>query len=393
MTAPDPFRLSRVAAPVTVSDAPLQVPDAGRSTLLRAGLRAAGRKRPYLRRALVMAMLLGAVGLLAAAVASVWFRPDGPAVLLYLVHDTIWLPLRGRLWVAPFPGGLVWLVPLLGLSALALVEFLGVASPLRRVQVAGIGLALNGRPAAALVLWDAALRRFGGRAGQVRSVATELRDASRMAVMAAIEAGTHAAPVAALVHRETMVLRLSEGTEADLVSALEVLCLARLAGAVGTAALADGIAQKAGVAATQWRGLAEDCRNGVPDLRAALAAAEVLAGGGTDAAMAAVQTLQVALAAGEQGQAGGPGQAGGLAWVDVWGRVRAGRDPAAARVLARAETLIAFEFWAAQAEARIRRPVTPGLLAEAFGDHSGPRGRGEVFARTGVDLRPGGGSR
>ena len=214
MTAPDPFRLSRVAAPVTVSDAPLQVPDAGRSTLLRAGLRTPGRKRSYLRRALVMAILLGAVGLLVLAVARVWFRPDGPAVLLYLVHDTIWLPLRGRLWVAPFPGGLVWLVPLLGLSALALVEFLGVASPLRRVQVAGIGLALRGRPAAALVLWDAALRRFGGRAGQVRSVATELRDAFQAALKEIIASQRRVAEAAGCAFYNQLEAMGGEGTVA-----------------------------------------------------------------------------------------------------------------------------------------------------------------------------------
>ncbi|MGQ0566458.1 MAG: hypothetical protein ACT4OK_15500 [Gemmobacter sp.] len=391
MTASDPFRLGRTAPSPWAAAAARRVPDdrlpqQGRSTLLRAGLRTPGRPRRYLARALVLAVLLAAVTALVVAVATVWFRPDGPARWLYVLHDTVWLPLRGRLWVAPFPGGLLWLVPALGLSLLVLVEFTGAASPLRRVQVAGIGLALRGRFGGALVLWDGVLRSLGGRAGQVRAVAVERRDAARDAVIAAIEADAATAPAAALLHAEAVLLRLSEGTAADHVSALEAISLARLGGSRGSEALVAVIAAKAGADATHWRDKAEACRTGMPDLAEVLAAAEALATSGTPADEAAVRTLQVALAASEKRQAAL------LVWFDVWARRRTGTDAAAAAGLARAETMIAFEFWAARAEAAIRRPATPGLLSEAFADHTGPRLRGEVFARTGTDAaKPGAG--
>ena len=389
MTAQPPLR---PAPAVTLAAQPKlgdHVAAAGRSSMLRAGLRVPGRARPYLRRASVVAALLGLVGLLVAAVATVWFRPDGPARLIYVMHDTVWLPLRGLLWVAPFPGGLVWLVPVLGLSALVLVEYLGLAAPLRRAQTAGIGLLLRSKAAPVLVLWDGSLRRVGLRAGQVRSVAVDLRDAARIAVICAIEAGQGAGPLAALLGREQVALQLSEGRQADLVAALETLCLLRLAAVMGAGAggvaaggvsddaLVETIARKSGLAAPKWRALAEGCRRATLGPRASVAAADGLAGGGCDASTAAVNTLLAALAAVQTGQ---PCY---LIWFDVWARRRAGADPAETIRLAEAESLIAFEFWAAQAEARTHHPGANDLLAEAFADHIGPRIRGEVFARTG----------
>jgi hypothetical protein len=77
------------------------------------------------------------------------------------------------------------------------------------------------------------------------------------------------------------------------------------------------------------------------------------------------------------------GQPGFMAWFDAWARLRAGTDPTGLAALGQAETMIAFEFWAAQAEGNIQLSSTGSLQAEAFETHFGPRDRGEVFARTG----------
>jgi hypothetical protein len=223
------------------------------------------------------------------------------------------------------------------------------------------------------------------RAGQVRKVATEMRDASRDRVILGIEAGIGAGPIQALLAHEQVVLRLSDGEDADLVSGLQALCLARVVRDQGGAALAETIVAKAGIAAPDWRARADACRNGTLDLTAALAAADGLARGNGTAVTSAVTTLQVALAVVQLGQ---PVY---LVWFDVWARRRASADQTATAGLVQAETMIAFEFWAAQAEARIPRPAAQGLLAEAFATRIGPRIRGEVFARTGFDTRQDGG--
>jgi len=264
---------------------------------------------------------------------------------------------------------------------LALIEYLGVAAPLRTAQTAGIRMALRGRAGPALVLWDGVLRRMGLRAGQVRKVAIEMRDASRIAVITAIEMGAGTGAVAALVYQETVVLRLSDGDDRDLMSALETLCLARLVKGPKGDVLAQTIAQKSGSEASKWRAWVLACQTGTLDLDAALAAAGAMVRNGGDAATSAVTTMQVALAMTTLGQPGF------MAWFDAWARLRAGSDQAGLAALVQAETMIAFEFWAAQAEGSIQRPGTESLLAEAFETHFGPRDRGEVFARTGLGLQ------
>lgn len=377
MTAIDPHGLSRGPTVVTASGTHQPPAQAGRSTLLRAGVRPPSRGRWFVRRALVVALLIAAVVLVVVAVGTVWFRPDGPARVLYQIHDLVWLPLRGWFWVAPFPGGLMWLVPAAGLILLVLIEYLGVAAPLRTAQTAGIRMALRGRAGPALVLWDGVLRGVGLRAGQVRRVAIEMRDASRSAVITAIEMGAGTGPVAALVHQETVVLRLSDGDDRDLMSAVETLCLARLGKSPMGDVLAQTIVQKSGSEASKWRAWALACQTGTLDLHAALAAAGALVRNGGDAATLAVTTMQVALGVTTLGQPGF------MAWFDAWARLRAGSDQAGLAALVQAETMIAFEFWAAQAEGSIQRPGTENLLAEAFETHFGLRDRGEVFARTG----------
>jgi len=213
----------------------------------------------------------------------------------------------------------------------------------------------------------------------VRKVAIEMRDTSRAAVIAAVEGGTCLGPVAALLHYERVVLQLSDGEDADLVSGVEALCLARLSKGTHREVLVKTIVQKAGDDAPKWREWASACQTGTLDLGAALAAAEATGRHEGDATAAAVTSLQTAVAMTELGH---PGY---LAWFDAWARCRAGSDTVRHTALVQAEAMIAFEFWAALAEGAVQRPSLDGLLAEAFVTSLGPRDRGEVFARTGRD--------
>ena len=129
------------AAPDTLLDAPRP----GRSSLLRAGAVSPARPRAYGLRRLVAAVLLGGAAALVLAVRNEVFPASGPFLLVYWLHDAMWLPVYGRVWIAPFPGGLVWLVPLAVLGAAALTEYLGLAAPIRWAQQRLMSRLLRGR--------------------------------------------------------------------------------------------------------------------------------------------------------------------------------------------------------------------------------------------------------
>lgn len=73
-----------------------------------------------------------------------------------------------------------------------------------------------------------------------------------------------------------------------------------------------------------------------------------------------------------------------LTIFDVWARARVppGRSK---KLLAVAESLISFEFWAWLAERSVESDPAPSLLDDALGRTSNTRSRGERFAKEGVD--------
>ncbi len=105
-----------------------------RSALRLATQRSPARKRRYGLRLLCVAAAVALLAGLVWLVNSRIFAPDSAIRPLYWLHDTVYLPLYGRLWTAMFPYAMLWLIPLLLLIALLLWEFLLPHSPLRALH-------------------------------------------------------------------------------------------------------------------------------------------------------------------------------------------------------------------------------------------------------------------
>lgn len=324
----------------------------GRSRLLRAALPEVPRRRRFALRALGLAAVGGAVALLVAAVLGRWFDPAGPGHALYRLHDDIALPLFARLWTAPFPGGLVWLLPLAVLGMLMVMEGIGLGQPLRRGQVAILRRLTAGR-GGLLVAWHRGLRWLGLASHLARVVVAEdlARAEERVWWVVLRGVGRPEPDLARLA-----ALWSDLGTADDGLRLAELEALAWVAGAD-----APPLAAR-----LQARGLAPIR----PLPLAAILAAAALLQRGEGPADAARLAIGAALGT-VQG-----GRAEGLAFWDAWAAARLAGAPG----LAVAEAAIAFETWAALAEARVVAPVAPGLLAEAFDETARPRPRGEIEA-------------
>jgi len=353
-------------------------PAHGRSTLLRAGLAPPARSRNRVLRYGAIVALAALVVTLVLIVRGQLLPTDGPGRILYLIHDAVWLPLFGRIWTAIFPDALIWLVILGGLSALALIEFLGIASPLRRAQVAVLQWLLPTVPGPVLAM-HRLLRTAGLRAGLAEQVLRDLRDdALHLFTRPGI------APDEAAFSRlcQLQCLQVSFGLQCprDLVAVADVL---------GLAAVEPGARDDA--AAPLRRAVGKLTPDKIPfwaemmvpqtfalDLPAALQATVELEIGNFPPEALACRTVRIAAYL----VTGGDGVA--LVWFDTWARLRVGADPARAALLAEAEALCAFEYWAARAEAAVHSGAAPSLLSEAFPGLHLLRPRGEVAAARAV---------
>lgn len=159
-------------------------------------LPAPGRSRPWWTRRGLALSLIGAATLLAFVVARQLLPHQGPGWYLYALHDRVWLPLRALVWTRAGAWSLLWLVPVLALAFLVLVEFLGLAQPLRRMQVAVLRGFLRSR-FSHLVL--AAQQRLGwrrGHEGQLVAVLEGELARGEAALKEAAEAGLRAGSLA-----------------------------------------------------------------------------------------------------------------------------------------------------------------------------------------------------
>lgn|GEM_PF-3424377 len=205
-----------------------------------AGLRppaAPGRRRRMLWRWLAVAAGAGLCVWLAFGLAARRFDPDGPARILYLAHDHVYLPLKGHLWTAPYPYGVVWLGAAAVLGAAALAGLLVGRPLLQPVQRALTGVLLE-RPAAAraLLVWHRWTKGSRVHPGHLEAV-LEHRSRSALAALADLPepaAGTGGARRAArravaLALRRARALRHPPCTDAERLAALTVLVEARAA--------------------------------------------------------------------------------------------------------------------------------------------------------------------
>ena len=86
----------------------------------------------------------------------------GPASVILMAHDHVYLPLRGVLWSAGFPWSLLVWVPVISLALAAWVDWVTGVSLLRELQTRFILFAL-GRPGGRTVLERWHLFVGGGR--------------------------------------------------------------------------------------------------------------------------------------------------------------------------------------------------------------------------------------
>ena len=397
----------------------------GRSTLLRAGLVSAPARSPLARSAryALLAIVSVLVGFALLAIGGAFLGPLGPARPVYPMNDEVWLQLRGRFWTAIFPESLLWLAVVIGPVTLALVEFLGVASPVRRSQLFALRLMIHHLPNL-LISWQTFLRRFGMRQGLAEALLRELRDEALAEFTEIGIPDPNGLKYVRLALLQQLQICMGIRTTSDLIAIVDVLGLAqshvdngqpsiasgRISGRI--AAGADGISARAKAsshwnhrsnrasqrAATKRKNAAERLLGealfldppSVPEwirvvdeppwsvgIRDTLEAIPRMSYPASSPETLACMTVGVALSI----LADGGSER--MAWFDAWSQRRATGDVVTRSRLAAAESLCAFEFWAAKAEERSRSIASSEIFAQAFPDLDSVRERGEEFAVTG----------
>lgn len=348
----------------------------GRSTLLRAGLPPTERPRNRLLRYGAILSIMGVVAVLVLIARGELLSTSGPGWVLYLIHDALWLPLYGRYWTAIFPDALIWLVIVGGVLALVLVEFLGIASPLRLSQVALMRVLLPAFPGPVLVM-HRALRSLRVRSGLAEQVLRDLRDE---ALHPFITGGSAPGSFERLCHLQKLQLAFGLQSPRDLVTVADILGLAAIepeARYDASVSLRSAAAELKPEAITFWSDLMAPGTFKL-DFPAVLKATMDLEAGASSPEALACRTVQVAVFL----TTGGDSSA--LVWFDSWARIRAVDDGALSARLAEAEALCAFEHWAAMAETHASRGPVSVLLAEAFPGLHLLRPRGERAAQDAV---------
>lgn len=311
---------------------------AGRSTVLAAALRRTGRERAILLRWAGVAAVVAVLSGLGWAVGTEALDPSGPGRALYQVHDLIWVPLWSWIWTAARPWSLIWLLAPALLALLSLVEFLGLAQPVRGLQGLLLRALLGSRLGDALVAGQVALGpRDGFLTRFIEADLTDLETAARRAV----EEGGKPFPdrqAVAMARQATRLGRLTGDRPAVAIRLCEVGALLDLA---APSAPGDRAFDR------YW--MAEPWAEAATLIPASLAeAVRSLRAGTMEAPALAVATLGAARL-GWQGR-----DPRALDWFARWAEVQLA--PAVRTgALSKAETLIAFEFWAAQTEAALRR--------------------------------------
>ena len=190
-----------------MSDAPLSAP-APASRYLRP-LRPA--KDPALsgrlaRRWCLVAFIGGMLGSLAYGTRARWFSFDGPGYVVYWLHDTAYLPLKGHLWTAWLPLSLVpWTVAAL-LLGIALAGYLSGRPLLRAAHMKATRFALAS-PTGRKILdrWHAVVARTRFRARHLELVLEE----ERADLLDLIDGAENGLPTGTLVTRLAALARLS----------------------------------------------------------------------------------------------------------------------------------------------------------------------------------------
>lgn len=314
----------------------------GRSTLRGITAAVADRPRPWGRRRALTAAALALLSLLVFTIVTEALAPTGPGRFLYVLHDALWVPFWARIWTRAGVWSLLWLGPFVVLIACLAVEFMGVAAPLRGIQVAVLRRTLRSRWGAGLVRLQQILGWRRNHEGLLVAVArAELGEAADRA-RASLEAGMPLA-TQSLVRAVLSLAYLRAASPPDQVAAVEAMAL--VTSLAGEEATVRASAQLRRIwsdpVADEIDALLNVDETRLAQLRHALVAATL------KPAEAALVTLGVSQ------RAGGQGHVAARSWFTTWARLRLTPDRPRPD-LAEAETLIDFEFWAARSETAMR---------------------------------------
>lgn len=301
---------------------------------------------------MLVTSVTAAIILLAIVVSREMLPHEGPGWYLYALHDRVWLPLRALIWTRAGVWSLLWLVPVLALALLVLVEYLGLAQPLRRMQVAVLRGFLRSRFSPYLL---ALQQKIGWRRGHEGQLVAVL-EAELARHEAGLKEATEASQRADSLGLSRSVVQLAYLRAADLPAQL------RCAGGLMLIARHADREQVSRISAKLHRIWSDEDGARIEailttDPTEPEPLFDLLRAPSGKAADLAVATL--AMARPEARCRADLVRA----WFTEWARMR--HDPRQdSRALAEAERLIDFEFWAARAEAGL-------VLQEVSGDRSG----------------------
>lgn len=326
----------------------------GRSTLIDMAAAAPVRQRPWhIRRGGVAAVVL-VIATLAWLTATEALAQDGPGWLLYLLHDVVWVPLWSWIWVRSGFWSLIWLAPIAVLSVAVLLEFLGLAQPLRYLQAAVLRLVLNSWAGGALLGFQQALGWGRNREGLLVAIlrADLLRAETAAKAVAETEVAGKLNPTA-LGRTASQLCYLRAQEEATQIRVAEALALIAIVAPPEVTA--------------HWRAVVQ--RIWSPPETDRIEALTLITPQSIETLLAEIRqgvVAPVTLALATLGVARDDSlhrQDLVQAWFTHWARLRHHTTPR--RVdLAEAETLIDFEFWAARAESGL---ATRALAADRSG--------------------------
>lgn len=309
----------------------------GRSHLLGLGEVTPLRLRPWGRRrigALLVLALLAAPGVIVATRA---LPVDGVGWALYALHDALFVPLWSRFWVSAGIWSLLWWLPILLLICAATVEYLGLAQPFRRLQIAALRLFLRGPLARATLTGQQLLGwRHNREWLMVAVLETDLAQAEAQ-IRQALEAGLKETPTRRLARLSLQLAYLRAGEPLYQLRGAEHLALIEACeGEEPAARLRARMAQVwSPEIAQRMADLGQAPPEALPGLLAGLRSARLTA---PDLALVTLAMVRPQVLT-------RPDLV--RAWFTEWAQLR---HHAARADLAEAERMIDFEFWAARAE-------------------------------------------
>lgn len=370
----------------------------GRSRLLRAGFAGDAVRRPFLRRALIAGAVLAPVVAIGVAIMGRYFAPDGPGRVAYLLHDIVYLPLRGLLWTRIYPFGFAWAVPLAILVIILTVEWLSPAS-LTRAGHRRIVLAASRRPWGRRLLSGSArvYGRFGAGSGFAAGVTAEALTEERSAVLELLRK-KQPVQMARAGELALLWLNLQPTSTTAAAAAAEIAALSLLSDAnVKPRAPLDARQPLRKAIAAALKTLHPEMPPLIeispgPDQRPALrgfaSPTESLAtvSDQIDVALmardAALPLVSVALGAGLAAALSGPES--GMGFFDRWARMRLTAEAELAATMAQVESMISFPFWAALAERDALARHRDDIVAEVLAPETRLEILGEGFADRGM---------